>query len=774
MNLSRGKLILDMALENNARKVRREKMHFTENWVLGIKGVQEQNSGEENKFQLSNDFVECSISNESTLAMRNYASIPDFTALLREDSVLARKRSRQLSKMQDSLLKNDGVSTQSVAEDMLVLGEKSTVPVVQDSFLHLADASNHLHLMEGTSHLHAREDSNSSLFTRNSSLHFTKDSSDLHPAENSTHLSFSETCTLHLLQESHLMNYSIDPHLNKYSVQVIEDSAPVHLSENITHEHPDENQTSIILTEDLTVNSKLCFSEESTLNFTQGSVVPLAEDCFSICNTGLLSESSLLKSGMTLIYVMPDVTPSEARADDKQLVGKDIGIQNKEKSGKCDRRMETVHGKQVSLFKKENKKEGCKQVYDKVNCCTFCMKLISSKIARHLLNVHRDQAEVIKVLLLPKRSKERVNALSLLVNEGNFKHNSQVLKAGEGQIVVACRNAVGSQLHNPSEYLPCDICKKFLLKSSLWIHKRKCTERLAVCNQSHTKGQELSNKYGYAVSKGRSLLNSALLNDDEIVMGDLLQRMNDDSIKNVVTEDALIKRYSALRMESLGSKENQKLNDVYRVSQGARTLARLVLECRKIKPVKDLDELIEPENFDLIVVATKKMAFEGETPAASLGRLIGNILGHVIAIKVGNALRRNDQKANEKAANFRRLFEAEWNYRVNAVGTKISSKAKRQKIATIPITEDLKTLRNFILADMTDTATRVEKFKLKSDWTWLAKLTLSRLILFNKRRRAEVKDLKVADYLGRPKWNDDESGEMQMALTKTDAVLAKR
>ena len=765
--------MLEMALESNVRKVQQQKLRLTQNWVHELKVPEEEISGKENQFQLSDDFVECSISNEST---RSLACLPNFTAFVRDDSVHARKRSIHLSQLSCHLLTNDAVTTQNAADDMLVTIKESAVPVVQDSLLHLTDASNHLHLMESASHLHAREYSTPSpLFTKDSSLHFTEESTDLHPTENSTHL--SETRCLHLIEESHLMKYSIDPHVNKCSGpgQVIEDSAPVHLSENVNHEHPNENQTNILLTKDLTINTALCINEESTLNFTQGSLVPLAEDCFSICNTGLLSESSVqLTSDMTFIYVIPDVTVSEAVADDKQLVGKDVVLQNKENSGTCDSRIESLHCKQVSLFKKANKKEGCKQVYDKVNYCTFCMKLISSKIARHLLNVHRDQAEVMKVLLLPKRSKERLNALSLLVNEGNFKHNSQVLKSGEGQIVVGCRNPIGSQLHNPSEYLPCEICKKFLLKSSLWIHTRKCTERLAVCNQSDANGQDFSQPYGYAVSKGRSLLNSALLNDDEIIMGELLQRMNDDKIKNVVIEDALIKRYSSLRMESLGSKDDQKLNDVHRVSQGARTLARLVLECRNIKPVKVLNELIEPENFDLIVAATKKMAFEGEKPAASLGRLIGNILGHVIAIKVGNALRRNDHKASEKAANFRRLFEAEWNYRVNSVGTKISSKAKRQKIATIPITEDLKTLRQFLLADMTDTATRLEMFKLKSDWTWLAKLTLSRLILFNKRRRAEVKDLKVDEYLGRPKWNDDENGEMQMALTKTDAVLAKR
>ena len=37
-------------------------------------------------------------------------------------------------------------------------------------------------------------------------------------------------------------------------------------------------------------------------------------------------------------------------------------------------------------------------------------------------------------------------------------------------------------------------------------------------------------------------------------------------------------------------------------------------------------------------------------------------------------------------------------------------------------------------------------------WTRLAKLTMTRLIMFNKRRRAEVKDLTVKQYMERPNW----------------------
>jgi hypothetical protein len=117
---------------------------------------------------------------------------------------------------------------------------------------------------------------------------------------------------------------------------------------------------------------------------------------------------------------------------------------------------------------------------------------------------------------------------------------------------------------------------------------------------------------------------------------------------------------------------------------------------------------------------------------------------------------------------------SEWNYCVSAVATKRMNSDKRKTVKTIPLTEDLVTFCNFIVCSMTETIDEVKKSSYGKDWNWLAKLTLCRLILFNKRRPAEVKDVKLFDYISRPRWKDDESGEMRMAMSETDKLLAAR
>ena len=82
----------------------------------------------------------------------------------------------------------------------------------------------------------------------------------------------------------------------------------------------------------------------------------------------------------------------------------------------------------LSLFRKRERKSGCKQSYDKIHYCVFCGHQIRSKISRHLLNVHTDEMAVKDILLLPKRFQQRRTSLQKLTNEGNFKLNITVMQ----------------------------------------------------------------------------------------------------------------------------------------------------------------------------------------------------------------------------------------------------------------------------------------------------------------------------------------------------------
>jgi hypothetical protein len=93
---------------------------------------------------------------------------------------------------------------------------------------------------------------------------------------------------------------------------------------------------------------------------------------------------------------------------------------------------------------------------------------------------------------------------------------------------------------------------------------------------------------------------------------------------------------------------------------------------------------------------------------------------------------------------------------------------------SIPLTDDLKTFRNFLIRGIREKSERVRKSCKASDWIELAKMVMTRLILFNKRRRTEVREMRVDEYLARPKWNEEQGGEMMQALSPVNQQLAKR
>jgi len=187
-----------------------------------------------------------------------------------------------------------------------------------------------------------------------------------------------------------------------------------------------------------------------------------------------------------------------------------------------------------------------------------------------------------------------------------------------------------------------------------------------------------------------------------------------------------------------------------------------------------MDNLIRTSNFDLIIETTKSMCMDDGVAAPSLGKLIGHNLFHIIQVKKGVALRNGDDKKLQEAENFQRLFALEWTYRVNSVCQKMTNTINHQKVKTIPLTDDLKTLRSYIILSMGNAFESLEKISCAKVWLGLAKLTLCRLILSNKRRRAEVKYLKVKVFESRPKWQHEHGGEFEMALSTSDRMLAKR
>ena len=106
------------------------------------------------------------------------------------------------------------------------------------------------------------------------------------------------------------------------------------------------------------------------------------------------------------------------------------------------------------------------RVFDKVNSCFICEKLLKVKLTRHLISVHVDNTEVARIL--SKSSNEEIaKEMELLQHKGNFLHNEHVQKLGKGSLILA-RRPTDMQEVDANQYRPCPNCLAYVALSNLW------------------------------------------------------------------------------------------------------------------------------------------------------------------------------------------------------------------------------------------------------------------------------------------------------------------
>ena len=71
-------------------------------------------------------------------------------------------------------------------------------------------------------------------------------------------------------------------------------------------------------------------------------------------------------------------------------------------------------------------KVGTKRNYKKTDYCTYCGGQYTSKLSKHLMNVHMQEEEVKLAMISPVGSKKRKAIWTQIMNEGNYKHNTKV------------------------------------------------------------------------------------------------------------------------------------------------------------------------------------------------------------------------------------------------------------------------------------------------------------------------------------------------------------
>lgn len=417
-------------------------------------------------------------------------------------------------------------------------------------------------------------------------------------------------------------------------------------------------------------------------------------------------------------------------------------------------------------------KKNNKRFRNKYHACYFCHKLIQN-VARHFEVKHSGELEIIEISSFPKKSLKRRKAYGELIKAGDFYHNCEVLSSRTGELILVRRPTEAELLGvTYSDYGPCPKCLGFLLKRHLWHHvKYTCGKA------SNEHDDKDSKKSKFVITESSSLMNGVLQTDfPENFLTNIVDKLRSDEIGTVIRNDTLILRFGAFLYEKYGDTQLELIR------QNMRQLSRLLLELNKLSPtIKSISDSLNPEKFDLVIEATKKLTLRSEGAIVSrptfeipsLALKIGYALKKCIGIERGQALRHSNIRRDKSLKSFEKLLLLEWNVRIssNALASLHSKKLNNTEL--LPITSDLLILSKFLEKEIKSTREELEQNCSTSLWTTLASLTLTRIVLFNKRRSGEAARMTVQQYSSRPEWNASGTETVKKALSPFEQELAK-
>ncbi len=381
----------------------------------------------------------------------------------------------------------------------------------------------------------------------------------------------------------------------------------------------------------------------------------------------------------------------------------------------------------------DEKKESCKKHF-----CLYC-KMAFTQLAKHLERKHAEETDVAHAIHFPKGSKVRQTLLDQIRNKGDYEHNCQVLKSGEGEIVTK------KQVKNPSisvrDFLPCQHCFAFYRKTDLWRHERSCKAR---------KGDQKSSE-----RTKKSMVHSAasrLLPMSEFLTGgceEIIHIMHQDDISRHIRNDPLICNYG----NALSAKyDNDKSQFAY-IAQKMRELGRFVVAVNELdRSVKYLHEICLPSRFELAVEGAKKVS--GFDPSSSkfktvsLVSKIGYSLKRAAEIAFGESRMTEDSETESEVKKFIHLLDTKWNecFSRKALALSLKQEVKKVEVDKSTVTEDLIKLHRFITGEEDEARKELKESPSLSTWKKLSEATLADVCLFNRGRVGNIGRMLLQTY----------------------------
>ena len=378
-----------------------------------------------------------------------------------------------------------------------------------------------------------------------------------------------------------------------------------------------------------------------------------------------------------------------------------------------------------------------------------------------MLSKHRTEVAVAEILSSPKLSKERARLIERQRNLGNFKHNCEVLKKGEGEIITW---RAPSDDANPHDFSPCNHCYGFFLKKELWRHEKTC----------QLKPENFQRQGRGVISKSQSLL-PAPIECSQAIQDHIVSSMHDDNISKAAKNDPLIMAFAEELYNDHGSEQavyiRAKVREVGRFLVCARELNKNLPEP---KSISNLASCIDPEMFPFVIMTVRnlcgfdpdKNSFRNPSLAIKMGQTLKKCAGNLKSMALIEGL----ENLKTKSSAFIELCEMRWKVCINSAAHKTLEKKKWNRPHRIPLTEDLRLLTEYLKEERKKCLHALQTHPTVFSWHTLAKVCLTNVILFNRRRSGEASQMHLSNYQA-AKQNAAPEDDIKKALTGLEMKL---
>ncbi|XP_070546446.1 uncharacterized protein [Ptychodera flava] len=397
--------------------------------------------------------------------------------------------------------------------------------------------------------------------------------------------------------------------------------------------------------------------------------------------------------------------------------------------GKNSKRASKTKAKGVSVSSTYRK--GTEKIRPKkVNFCIFC-DVQQRQISRHLKGVHHAEPEVAEVMALPKRSRERRLLFLKIVNKGNKHHNIKVLKRQKG-VLVPRRQPPNKQ--TAEAYSFCSHCDGLYLRKDLYRHEKTCEFKSTnTTSEGHN-------------SQSDPQLPLEVPDDVSPEFWKIVQEMED--VTAVVKEERLIRKFGEKlfkrdgRTTEVGDETACDTAKTDYVRQRMRECGQLVNGGKKYG-LNTMEDFVLPANIPTVIRLVKELAgFTGvvyETPSLVL-KFVHN-LSVISDIVLHDAIVDNKEEKIKQAEQFQRLFQSTWNSELSSAALTTVGETRCNEPKALPAVDDVQKLTNYLSRETLLCREQLMKEPTKEVWGRLCQLTLTSVIIFNRRPRWEVSKL---------------------------------